>query len=54
MKITPALQLLMKATANASARRIFNLNLPLHLNPWGPGAGFKKKPTPKLKTASSQ
>jgi len=42
MKISPATQLIMKAIARASARRLLNLNLPAKLNPWGPRAPGKK------------
>lgn len=42
MKASPAIQLIMKAAANASVRKVLNLN------PWAGGIEIKKKLTMKL------
>jgi hypothetical protein len=53
MKISPALQLIMKAAANAAARRALNLNHFLNLNPQAGGAGIKNKLKIRIKTDSA-
>jgi hypothetical protein len=47
MKLSPAIQLVMKAAANATARKALNLNL--LLNPPTNGAEIKDKITIKIK-----
>ena len=53
MKIPPALQLVMKAAANASARRAFNLNLFPNLNPQLGGDEIKNKIKIRIKRDST-